>query len=256
MAEPTVPTRKPLTRDRIFAAALEIIDHEGLAALSMRRLGAALGVEAMAIYHHVPNKDALLAGVVDLLLAPGGVIPEGTGWREGLQWGADTLRTTLLAHPAAVALVTSSPLRSDPSIEWIERPLVLLADAGFTPDDAAGLLHAVLALSFGWITFEGASLRPEGVARELPADPGPGAPTAAALASRMNDWSPGFHEAIDAMLDSWSRRLPPGSKGAHRTVRPTGGGGSAWIVEKSGNADKAHKKGKGGKKKDKGKKRV
>jgi hypothetical protein len=109
---------------------------------------------------------------------------------------------------------------------------------------------------FGWITFESASLRPESAARELPTDLASVAPAAAALASRMNDWSPGFDEAVDAMLDSWSRRLPPGSKGAHRTVRPTGGGGSAWIVEKSGNADKAHKKGKGGKKKDKGKKKV
>ena len=62
MAEPVARRREPLTRARIFAAALEIIDADGLAALSMRRLGTSLGVEAMAIYHHVPNKDALLDG--------------------------------------------------------------------------------------------------------------------------------------------------------------------------------------------------
>jgi len=254
MAEPTAPTREPLTRDRIFAAALEIIDREGLAALSMRRLGAALGVEAMAIYHHVPNKDALLAGVVDLLLAPGGAVPDGDSWREGLHWSADALRTTLLAHPAALVLVMGSPLRTDYSIRWTEGPLVLLTEAGFAPGDAVGLLHSVLALLFGWITFEGASLRPGGAARELPADLASVAATAAALAPAMNDWSAGFDGALDAMLDSWSRRLPPGSKGAPRAASPTGGGGSAWIVEKGGDSTKAHKKGKGKKKKDKGKK--
>ena len=57
--------RVGLTRSRVLDAALEIIDRDGLAALSMRRLGAALGVEAMTIYHYVPNKDALLDGVLE-----------------------------------------------------------------------------------------------------------------------------------------------------------------------------------------------
>src|SRR5260221_11987060 len=62
-------SRAPLTRSRIAEAALAIVDRDGLDALSMRRLGAELGVEGMAIYRHFPNKAAVLAGVVDALLS-------------------------------------------------------------------------------------------------------------------------------------------------------------------------------------------
>jgi len=61
-------TRRPLSRLRIAQAALAIVDRDGLEALSMRRLGAELGVEGMAIYRHFPNKAAVLAGVVEVLL--------------------------------------------------------------------------------------------------------------------------------------------------------------------------------------------
>jgi TetR/AcrR family tetracycline transcriptional repressor len=256
MAETAVPTRQPLTPDRIFGAALAIIDADGLSALSMRRLGASLGVEAMAIYHHVPNKDALLAGVVDLLLAPAADLPGASTWRDGLHAGADTLRDTLKAHPAAVPLLMDSPLGTESSVVWIDRPLTLLTGAGFGEADAVALLQATMALLFGWIAFEGASLQRGATPVELPADLASAAPLAAAMADPMNDWSGGFDQALDALLDSWARRLPPGSKGAGRTgpaARPAGG--SPWIVEKGGDAGKAHKKDKAGKKKGKGKKK-
>src|ERR671930_489574 len=60
--------RQPLDRRRILQTALELVDSEGLPALSMRKLGVALGVEAMAIYYHVPNKAALLEGIAELVL--------------------------------------------------------------------------------------------------------------------------------------------------------------------------------------------
>ena len=59
-------TRRPLTRDSILSAALELVDTEGLDALTMRALGARLGVEAMSIYHHLPSKQAVIDGIVDL----------------------------------------------------------------------------------------------------------------------------------------------------------------------------------------------
>ena len=252
MTEPTAPAREPLTRERSFAAALEIIDTEGLPALSMRRLGSALEVEAMAIYYHVPNKNALLAGVGDLLLSAGHGMPGGVGWRQGLHWEADTLRASLIAHPAAVPIVMDAPLRTEYSARLVDRPLVLLTEAGFSPDDATRLFRATLALLFGWITLEGASLRRGEAAGDIPAD----VPTAARLGPLVSDWSGGFDEALDALLDTWARRLPPGAKGTARTpgtARPAAT--SAWIVEKGGDGDKGHKKGKGAKKKGKGKKK-
>jgi TetR/AcrR family transcriptional regulator, tetracycline repressor protein len=256
MAESAAPVRAPLTRGRIFAAALEIIDAEGLSALSMRRLGSSLGVEAMAIYHHVPNKDALLAGVADLLLSSGKEMPAGMDWRAGLHWGADTLRNTLRAHPAAAPLITDAPMRTESSVLWVEGPLTLLTDAGFTPEDAVGLFHATLALLFGWIALEGVSLRRAGSVAPMRAELAAIAPTTAGLAGPVNDWSTGFDEALDALLDSWARRLPPGAKGAARaTSAPRPAAASAWIVEKGGD-HKGHKKEKGAKKKGKAKKKA
>src|SRR3954468_4373196 len=61
--------RKPLSRERIVAAALEVVDEQGIEALSMRKLGQTLGYEAMSLYNHVANKDDLLDGILDLVLA-------------------------------------------------------------------------------------------------------------------------------------------------------------------------------------------
>lgn len=63
--------RPPLSLDLIADAALELVDREGLGALSMRRIGAALGVEAMALYHHFPNKEAL----IEAMLRRGSSVP-------------------------------------------------------------------------------------------------------------------------------------------------------------------------------------
>ncbi|HLL24007.1 MAG TPA: TetR family transcriptional regulator, partial [Kofleriaceae bacterium] len=60
--------RKPLTREAILDAAIALLDRDGMAGLSMRRIGAAVGVEAMSLYNHVPNKDALLDGIHERIL--------------------------------------------------------------------------------------------------------------------------------------------------------------------------------------------
>ena len=72
--------RRPLSRRRVLEAAVRFADREGLEALSMRRLGAELGVEAMSLYNHVPNKDALLDGMVEVLLGELEVPPEKGDW--------------------------------------------------------------------------------------------------------------------------------------------------------------------------------
>ena len=81
------PPRPPLTRERIVRAALELVDRSGLDALTMRRLGAALGVEAMSLYKHVPNKRAILDGIRELLIADFAAslpIEPATRWRDDL----------------------------------------------------------------------------------------------------------------------------------------------------------------------------
>jgi AcrR family transcriptional regulator len=76
---PTESPREPLTRERVFRAAIDLADASGIDALSMRRLAQELGVEAMSLYHHVRNKDDLLDGMVEVvtdefeLPTPGGI---------------------------------------------------------------------------------------------------------------------------------------------------------------------------------------
>src|ERR671912_371954 len=75
-----VAKRQPLSRQRILEAAVRFVDREGLEALSMRKLGSELGVEAMSLYNHVPNKGALLDGMVEVLLGELEVPPEEAGF--------------------------------------------------------------------------------------------------------------------------------------------------------------------------------
>ena len=96
-----------LSRERVLAAALELVDREGLSALSMRRVGAELGVEAMALYRYAPSKDALLDGLVEALylelqdfLANGGAqaTPQGDA-AEGPEWRAELHRMPVQELP-------------------------------------------------------------------------------------------------------------------------------------------------------------
>jgi AcrR family transcriptional regulator len=229
------PQREPLTRERIVDAALAIIDADGLDALSMRKLGASLGVEAMAIYHHFPNKDAVLEGVAGRLLAAGADYPAGLDWRTGLKWGADSLRTAVGAHPQTAPLLIGRPLTTPGGVAWAEGPLTLLKVAGFSDHDAVDLFHAVLAYLFGWMSF---SRRPLATPTAALSDDEleSMAPTATALRPLMADWDRGFDQGLEALLDSWARRLPPGSRGAVSAAKATpakttDAGASEWIVQ-------------------------
>jgi TetR/AcrR family transcriptional regulator, tetracycline repressor protein len=101
------PARTPLTRERIVRAALALVDEAGLGALTMRRLGAELGVEAMSLYKHVAGKEAILDGIRELLIAEfAATLPPGpaTGWRDDLARFARAYRSVGRAHPEAFAL--------------------------------------------------------------------------------------------------------------------------------------------------------
>ena len=86
--------RRPLDRDRILRAALDLADEQGIEALSMRKLAQALGFEAMSLYNHVANKDDLLDGILDLALAET-ELPTGEG-----DWAADVRRSAVSVHDA------------------------------------------------------------------------------------------------------------------------------------------------------------
>src|SRR5580658_7401701 len=98
--------RAGLSRGLVLDAAVALVDRDGLDGLSMRKLGAALGVEAMTLYHYLPDKAALLDGLVEWVLERSAVAPaaESIPWDETLRRYAQALRSTLLAHPGVLPL--------------------------------------------------------------------------------------------------------------------------------------------------------
>jgi AcrR family transcriptional regulator len=102
-----VPRRAPLTRGRVLETAVARADQGGLAALTMRKLGQELGVEAMALYHHFANKDDLVDGMVDLVFSEIEVPVTGTDWRAAMRGRAIAVRDALLRHRWAIGLMES-----------------------------------------------------------------------------------------------------------------------------------------------------
>jgi AcrR family transcriptional regulator len=135
--------RAGLSREHVLDAALALIDRDGVAALSMRRLGAELGVEAMTLYHYLPNKDALLDGVVERVMAQAAAQPMDGPWDQALAGFARSLRTVLLRHPGAVPLVATRPAVTPATLRAVERGLALLCAAGFPVGRALDTLNTL-----------------------------------------------------------------------------------------------------------------
>jgi TetR/AcrR family transcriptional regulator, tetracycline repressor protein len=84
--------QEALSRGRILDAALRLVDEEGMGALTMRRLGAELGVNPMSIYHHLPGKDAVISGLVELVFSGMRMrYSEGSSWQDRVRaWAKPT----------------------------------------------------------------------------------------------------------------------------------------------------------------------
>ncbi|MQY28396.1 TetR/AcrR family transcriptional regulator C-terminal domain-containing protein [Nocardia aurantia] len=155
MAKRTRAGRAGLSRAQVLDGALDFIDREGVAALSMRRLGAELGVEAMTLYHYLPNKDALLDGLVERVMAR--AVPDGIAsgpWEIALAQFAAALRATLLRHPGVVPLVATRPAVTPETLRVVEQGLKLLCDAGFALGRALDTLNTLTLFVIGHVASE------------------------------------------------------------------------------------------------------
>ncbi len=127
-----------LSRERIAAAALALVDREGLAGLSTRRLGDELGCEAMSVYHHFPSKAHLMDAVVDLMLAEARIaMAEEWGWLERLRRAAHGFRAMALKHPKFFPFFAVHRLNTLAGVGYIDSIIGILRDAGFSDRDAA-----------------------------------------------------------------------------------------------------------------------
>ncbi|HMK92954.1 MAG TPA: TetR/AcrR family transcriptional regulator C-terminal domain-containing protein [Thermoleophilia bacterium] len=147
---------EPLARERIVEAAVRIIDDDGLDALSMRRLGEALGVNPMAAYYHVPNKAALYDLVVEALMGEvdlSGIDP-AEPLAEQFKQAARAYRTALLAHPRAIPILATRSLRTAAAVRPVEPLLGVLYAAGLTPTESVAavdcIAHYILGGTMGY----------------------------------------------------------------------------------------------------------
>jgi AcrR family transcriptional regulator len=102
MTDATTETRTPLTRERILRAAVELADREGLESLSMRKLADELGAGAMSLYHYVPNKEELVAGMIDLVFDEIELPTTDVDWKTAMRRRAVSTRAALNRHRWAV----------------------------------------------------------------------------------------------------------------------------------------------------------
>lgn len=123
--------RKPLTRDRVLRAALALVDEGGVEALSMRKLGQALGVEAMSLYNHVTGKEEVLDGLVDIVFGEI-ALPEDQDWKSAMRRRAISARDALARHRWAIGLMESRTNPGPATLRHHEAVLRCLRRAGFT----------------------------------------------------------------------------------------------------------------------------
>jgi AcrR family transcriptional regulator len=141
--------RKPLSRERILAAALELVDEQGIEALSMRKLGQQLGYEAMSLYNHVANKDDLLDGILDLVLAEMEP-PDPAGGMAAIRSSSLSAHAALRRHPWAASLLMN-PARIRPArLEFMDALLGTLRNAGFSADTTYHAYHSLDAHIIGF----------------------------------------------------------------------------------------------------------
>ncbi|HJU35996.1 MAG TPA: TetR/AcrR family transcriptional regulator C-terminal domain-containing protein [Gaiellaceae bacterium] len=146
--------RKPLNRERILEAALDLVDEQGIDALSMRRLGQALGYEAMSLYNHVSNKDDLLDGILDLVLAEMKP-PDVDGGLPAIRTSSLAAHEALIRHPWAATLLTTPRIRPA-RLEFMDALLGALRNAGFSAETTYHAYHVLDAHIIGFSLWQAA----------------------------------------------------------------------------------------------------
>jgi AcrR family transcriptional regulator len=144
--------RAPLNRERVLHAAITIADRAGIEALSMRKLGQELGVEAMSLYNHVANKDDLLDGMLDVLVSEIEPPASGDDWKAALRERALEARALLGRHPWAPRITVSRPqIQMGPAIvRYMDAIAGCLVQAGFSWELVHHAMHLLSTRMLGY----------------------------------------------------------------------------------------------------------
>ncbi len=188
--------RPPITRERVLDAALGLADEHGLEALTMRRIGQVLGVEGMALYNHVANKDEILDGIVECVLAEIPLPSTEGDWKQEMRERAVAARRVFLRHPWAIGLLEARHSKSSQArLGYYDAVLGCLRAAGFTPTLSMQAFSIIDSFVYGFILQE----------LSLPFDdPDSLQEVGEDLLRQMADAYPHLTEAtVQAMADGW-----------------------------------------------------
>ncbi|MFD0744811.1 TetR/AcrR family transcriptional regulator [Phytohabitans flavus] len=152
-----MPDRRPaLDRDVIVRTALAVIDRDGVAGLTMRKFGAELGVDPMAVYYYLPDKGALFDAVVEAVHDEVGelLVEEGATW-QSLVWETfQRTRRVLLRHPHTIPLVGTRPVLSPRMLARADRLIAALVEVGLTAATALNIVACARSYTVGYLLVE------------------------------------------------------------------------------------------------------
>jgi AcrR family transcriptional regulator len=196
-----------LTREAILDAALDLADERGLAAVSMRAVAQRVGVTAMALYPYIGNKEALLDGLVDRLLASLLPVDGGTGdWRDRLRSAGRAARALARRHPSAYPLLLARPAVTPDAVRVVDGIYSLLLEAGVPPRDVPRLERLLSTFVLGYATsevngrFSVGTLNPRARRAQFPADEVPAHRRLAKWLDDPVDWDAEFEADLDDLI--------------------------------------------------------
>ena len=146
----TVEERTPLTRERVLEAAVALADAGGVEAISMRRIAQELGVVPMALYKHVANKDELLDGMIDVVVAEIDPPLEGVDWKTAIRERILSARRALLRHRWAPTVLESRGEPTPMVIGYLDSMMGILLQGGFSVDLMHHTMHAMGSRMIGF----------------------------------------------------------------------------------------------------------
>lgn len=143
-------SRAPLSQDSVLQTAIRFADANGIESLSMRKLGQLLGVEAMSLYNHVSNKDAILDGIVDLVASEIELPSREGDWKTAMRQRATSAHEVLLRHPWATMLIVSRANVGPAMLRYVDATIGCLVQAGFSYATADHAWNAIDSYVYGF----------------------------------------------------------------------------------------------------------
>jgi AcrR family transcriptional regulator len=208
--------RIPLTRERVLRAAVALADESGSESLSMRKLGEAVGVEAMSLYNHVTNKEDLLDGMIDVVFGEIDLPAGGADWKTAMRQRAISAREVLARHPWGIGLMESRSTPGPATLRHHDAVLGSLRRGGFSIEMAAHAFSALDSYIYGFAlqeaslpfdTAEETAEVAQMILKQLPADEYPylAELTIEHVLQPGYDYGDEFEFGLDLILDGLER---------------------------------------------------